>query len=154
MTISAASTWKNVTNTMLHFFHNSSFSSYLSLHPQLLPVVTLATQPTGGPMAASSTSMMLSTSPVTEVMFSVETLVLSADSTGSGAAPYLSAKVTNMSINTELQTYCTVHPSKCFNKVFRLESRGEICFSSLSPLVYSIYCMYKNKKKWLYHCSG
>lgn len=92
-------------NAALNIFHSSNFSSYFSLLPQPSLVVTPATQPTGGPMAASSTSMMLSTSPVTEVTSSVEMLVLSADSTDSGAAPCLSAKVTNTHIDKELQTY-------------------------------------------------
>lgn len=52
---------------------------------------------------------MLSTSPATEVMSSVETLVLSAALMDSGAAHYLSAKVTNMSINTDLQAFTHVH---------------------------------------------
>lgn len=68
--------------------------------PQPSHAVTRATQPTGEPTAASSTSMMLSTSPATEVTSSVEALGLSADLMDSGAAPYLSAKVTNMSITT------------------------------------------------------
>lgn len=68
--------------------------------PQPSHAVTRATQPTGEPTAASSTSMMLSTSPATEVTSSVEALELSADLMDSGAAPYLSAKVTNMSITT------------------------------------------------------
>lgn len=68
--------------------------------PQPSHAVTRATQPTGEPTAASSTSMMLSTSPATEVTSSVEALGLSADLMDSGAAPYLSAKVTSMSITT------------------------------------------------------
>lgn len=79
-------------------------SSFFMFPPLQLPqpshAVTRATQPTGEPTAASSTSMMLSTSPATEVTSSVEALGLSAALMDSGAAPYLSAKVTNMSITT------------------------------------------------------
>lgn len=74
---------------------NSGHSSLSALLPQLSPVVTLATQPMGEPMAASSTSMMLSTSHVTEVTFSVGVLERSVALMDNGAACCPSAKVTN-----------------------------------------------------------
>ena len=57
------------------------------------PADTRAIQPTAAPMAASSTSTMLLISPVTKVTRCMEIHALSAASTGSGAAPCLSAEV-------------------------------------------------------------
>lgn len=67
--------------------------------PQPSHAATRATQATGEPTAASSTSMMSSTSPATEVTSSAGALGLSAALMDSGAARYLSAKVTNMSVD-------------------------------------------------------
>lgn len=83
------------------FFFYDKFNHRFHLRPPPQPshAATRATQATGEPTAASSTSMMSSTSPATEVTSSAGALGLSAALMDSGAARYLSAKVTNMSVD-------------------------------------------------------
>lgn len=73
---------------------NMFFFSLICSIVQLSLVDIQETLPMDKPMAASSTSMTSSTSPAIKVTSSVGMLALSAESTDSGATPYLPAKVT------------------------------------------------------------